>query len=90
MFGYKTVPAKYNTKDLNFNIRIDNETISRMDHTKFLGVIIDHKLTWQRHIDYIALKISKSLSVLSRLKYKLPKLKELPLILILLSNIPST
>ena len=44
-----------------------------MEFTKFLGVIIDHKFTWQRHINFIAIKISKALSVLSRLKYKLPK-----------------
>jgi len=73
MFGYKKVPAIYNSHDFNLCIRIDNENISRVDYTKFLGVIIDNKLTWQRHVDYIALKISKSLSVLSRLKYKLPK-----------------
>ena len=73
MFGYKRMPAQYNSQDFNFDIRIDNEGIFRVDYTKFLGVIIDHKLTWQRHIDYIALKISKALSVLSRLKYKFPK-----------------
>ena len=68
MFGFKNFP-----KGINFNIKIDNEMISRVEFTKFLGVIIDHKFTWQRHINFIAIKISKALSVLSRLKHKLPK-----------------
>ena len=44
-----------------------------MEFTKFLGVIIANKFTWQRHINYMALKISKSLAILSKLKYKIPK-----------------
>ena len=73
MFGYKNVPTKYGLQDFDFNIRIENEKISRVEFTKFLGVIIDCKFTWNRHINCIALKISKAISVLNRLKYKLPK-----------------
>ena len=73
MFGYKNVPPSNGSQDLNFDIKIENVNILRVEFTKFLGVIIDFKLTWQRHINNIALKISKSLSILSRLRYKLPK-----------------
>ena len=70
LFGYKHIP-KNNSR--NFNIKIDNIAISRVETTKFLGIIIDEKLKWQYHISYVALKLAKSLGILYRLKTKLPK-----------------
>ena len=32
--------------------------------TKFLGVMIDHKLCWKLHIDYIKRKLSKCIAIL--------------------------
>src|SRR5690349_2218320 len=71
MFGLKKIPVLDNLQ--NFNIKIENEVISSVEFTQFLGIIIDHKLSWQRHVTYISLKISKFLYVLWRLKFKLPK-----------------
>jgi len=73
MFGFKNVPTVFDSRDFELKIKIQNEEISRVEFTKFLGIIIDNKFTWQRHINYIALKISKSLAILSKLKYKIPK-----------------
>ena len=56
----------------DFCIKIDNVHITEVEFTKFLGVIFDKKLTWQRHVSYISNKIARSLYVLNRLKYKLP------------------
>lgn len=36
---------------------------------KFLGVTIDHKLSWNAHIRHITTKVSKSLAVISRVKH---------------------
>ena len=36
---------------------------------KYLGVLIDYKLSWNNHIDSIALKISKTIGLLSKLRY---------------------
>src|SRR5437899_6251221 len=47
--------------------------IKLVEFTKFLGCIIDQKFTWQRHISYVSLKISKSLYALRQVKYKLPR-----------------
>ena len=70
-FGYKSIPPE---SDIYENkLRIDQEIISEVDHTKFLGVFIDKKVTWLQHVNYISIKIAKSLCVLSKLKYKLPK-----------------
>ena len=40
--------------------------IERVKFTKFLGVIIDEKLTWTHHISYIKNKISKGFGIILR------------------------
>ena len=39
---------------------------------QFLGVIIDEHLSWKNHITHISAKLSRSIGILSRLKYILP------------------
>ena len=48
------------------NVKIAQTDIDEVFHTKFLGVIIDNKLTWKNHINYIKSKISKGLGILCR------------------------
>ena len=43
---------------------LDNIQIKQTHFTKFLGVIIDDKLTWTRHISYIKNKISKGMGIM--------------------------
>ena len=50
----------------NLNIIIDNKPIIQVEKTKFLGVIVDSKLNWNLHIDYIAGKIAKNIGVITR------------------------
>ena len=35
---------------------------------KYLGALIDYKLSWKNHVDSIALKISKTIGLLSKIK----------------------
>ena len=39
---------------------------------KYLGVLIDYKLSWKNHVDSIALKISKTIGLLSKLRHFVP------------------
>ena len=39
---------------------------------KYLGVIVDGNLTWKYHIDNIASKISKTIGIITRLRYFVP------------------
>ena len=48
---------KYNHRD----ITIHGKNVAYNKHTKFLGVIIDNKLTWSDHIIYIKNEISNQL-----------------------------
>ena len=50
------------------DISIDGHMIDETDHTKFLGVVIDSKLTWKNHISYITGKIAKGIGVITRLE----------------------
>ena len=49
-----------------FPIVIDGCLISQVNKIKFLGVIIDDRLTWSEHISYISRKISKSIGILKK------------------------
>ena len=49
-----------------FNIRINNETIERKSHTKFLDVYVDENLNWKEHVNLIARKASKSIGIITK------------------------
>ena len=47
--------------------------ISRVTSISFLGVIIDEKLSWKNHVNYIHGKISSSIGMMYKLRTVLPK-----------------
>ena len=55
------------------DITFDNTTIEQVTHTKFLGVLVDNKLSWKSHIENICQTISRNIGVIYRLKSYLPK-----------------
>jgi hypothetical protein len=59
--------------DLNkIRIFLNGQEINRVAHTKFLGLIIDEHLSWDKHIEQIESKISKNIGIISKLKHTLP------------------
>ena len=44
----------------NIDIKMYNKSIDRVYSSKFLGVLIDHKLNWKEHVSLIKAKVSKS------------------------------
>ena len=42
------------------------------EYVKYLGVLIDYKLSWKNHIGSVALKISKTIGLLSKLRHFCP------------------
>lgn len=71
MFGYKNLPVQCPINKTEFSISVDDLKITEVEYTKFLGVLIDKKFTWQKHVSFISNKIAKSIYVINRLKYKL-------------------
>ena len=55
------------------NIKIKGEQIQEKDYTKYLGILIDNKLSWNCHIKYVNLKISKGIEILTKLRKYLSK-----------------
>ena len=55
------------------DIYIDGIEIDTVNHTQFLGVIIDNKINWSDHIKYICNKISKSIGIIKKVTSKLNK-----------------
>ena len=56
---------------IRLNIPINNIHIEINSNIKFLGLFIDDKLNWKIHISYILRKLSKSIAILNKIKYKL-------------------
>ena len=50
------------------NICINDKCPSCVSQVKFLRTIIDDKLTWQPHIDYVSKKLSKAIAIMYRIK----------------------
>ena len=53
----------------DINVKIDGVNIERVQVNKFLGVTIDHKLSWKPHIKHGKSKLSRSISVLCEAKH---------------------
>ena len=49
---------------LGKSLLIDNVIIENVQHSKFLGVIIDQNLTFYKHIQYLKGKISRAMGIL--------------------------
>ena len=56
----------------HLDIFIDRRPIDKVKYTKFLGVYIDEKLNWKKHISYISGKVSRGLGVILKARKLLP------------------
>ena len=53
------------------NVKIDGEIITRVDKCKFLGVIIDDKISWKPHILSVTSTVARNLGVMRRVRSKI-------------------
>ena len=58
--------------DPPINIKIDDKPLEKKNKSKFLGVILDETLTWNEHLHHVRMCISKSIGIVSKLKFLLP------------------
>ena len=66
-----TNSRRYNSEKF-ITIKANDQIISEITETKFLGVILDNKLVWDAHIKHISNKMSKSVAILKLLKHTFP------------------
>ena len=50
-----------------------NVALECKEFIKDLGILIDSHLTWKHHIDHIAIKISRTIGLISKLRHFVPK-----------------
>ena len=64
----KTKCMLYNVKvavtSNNIELKLYNERIRQVDSLNFLGLIIDQKLSWPEHIQYISRKIGMYIGIM--------------------------
>ena len=51
-------------------LRISNHLIKRVHKAKYLGLVIDDKLSWKEHIGYISTKIRRNISNVSKIAFR--------------------
>ena len=56
----------------NFTVKIRNTVIERKSETKFLGVIVDEKLKWTKHINTVKSKMCRYVGIMYKIKHLLP------------------
>lgn len=71
MLGKEGQKTKW--KNEGFCIKIEGVNIEIVNSFKYLGIIVDDKLSFGEHIEYICKKVSKKLGVLSRCSHFLSK-----------------
>ena len=57
-----------NTNVTKLHLTYDNTQISNIEHSKFLGLMINNRLTWQNHIDLMIPKLNSATYVIRSLK----------------------
>ena len=62
-----------NLESTPYAIVIDQKEVRRVKCVKYLGMIVDDKLTWSQHVDYFSSKITCNIGILKRIRHFIPK-----------------
>ena len=63
---------KENAVTAEFDVKIGDKIIKQVSETKFLGITIDNKLSWDTHINKLSKKLSCATGILNRIKDNIP------------------
>ena len=66
------IPDKLHDVELDINILYNNQNIACYNNSKYLGVIIDNNLNFKTHIQNVENKVSRSVGILSKLRFLFP------------------
>ena len=55
------------------NITINGLPVDEKEHAKYLGIIIDNKLTFKKHIDHVKSRLVKGCAILTMVRHYVPK-----------------
>ena len=68
-----------NPESTPYAIVVDGKEVKRVKLVKYLGLMVDDKLVWDQHIDYISSKITYCIGILKRIRHFIPR-NSLPLL----------
>ena len=57
----------------SYAIVVDGQEVRRVKIVKYLGMMVDDKLAWDQHVDYISSKITRNIGILKRIKHFIPQ-----------------
>ena len=70
--NYKTKYMLFsgNTSDKTnkYNVTLGKHSLEQVDQIKYLGIILDNKLSWKPHIQHICTKLSRCFWALTRFR----------------------
>ena len=66
---YMIIHRKENKISDEFSLAINGSKLERCKQYKYLGVLIDDKLTWKSHVQHICTKIGRTCGALAKLRY---------------------
>ena len=57
----------------SINIKINGLAVEEKEYTKYLGILIDNKLTFSKHIQHVNSRLAKGNAILSMVRHFIPK-----------------
>ena len=57
--------------DCDLKIKLNGKRLNETDSVKYLGIQIEKRLTWKKHINHVALKLNKATAMLSKSRHAL-------------------
>jgi hypothetical protein len=66
----KYIEFKQKKSVMQYQLKLENDSIEKVENYKYLGTIIDNKLNWKEHINHIKTKINQKLPMLHYIKNK--------------------
>ena len=59
-------------KENKFKININKYSIKQVSEMEYLGVILDNKMNWHNHIQYVCTKLSKAAGIIYKVRKRVP------------------
>ena len=67
------IGSKQNVCNTDLNISIAGSSVVQVNYVKCLGVIIDERLSWGPHVEYVKKTVSSNLGMLNRIRNCVPQ-----------------
>ena len=65
------ISSRKKYKNCNVDSKIEAQSIDKVHHTNYLGIIINDNLNWKNHVNYISNKIAKGIGILIKARHYL-------------------